>query len=565
MHFLIGVLTSPKVREDILEIFKIPDENVITAKTLNRSEISLEVINTKEASKDKLLFEALERKLPDSLKKKNINDIHKEGSGIIFTIYAAPKGRTTRPLGTEHVKENVDLMGIHANIYHSQLEDKYREETQRAYTENEFPLLVATKGFGMGIDKPNIRYIVHMCYPNSLEAYYQEAGRAGRDRQHAHSLILSKSRTKQCVNDLKDLEIYEPRCANSWVCYYTRNGKCDYGMQARFISSNYPSEKVMKASILSCYEQIKENYNDDNWVIIEFDNKISKEYQSYLFHFQREKIIKDYLVLSYKRGKMEFEIRLAKEFFDKTIVEEKVNKIVRQLQTFKRQKYNMLESIWEYVNNKTTCRRQFLMDYFQDSVRFGAEGCKFCDIEGISDEIAMETTKSTRIAGMYDLYHSMVESGKFNYKTLKELLDKMYVENEQESFKIRAMRHLEDYTDNQVALYIRCMISLKREPSDAYSWNQSLELLKNLLSSTEKKELPHVVNDLSEIDSQATQGLLLNIEDRLFDGVASQAIWELAEDQKIRAIAKQKYAIHSVSRLNAKLERWAANGNSRIG
>lgn len=67
---------------------------------------------------------------------------------------------------------------------------RYKTETQRGFKNNEFCLLVSTKAFGMGIDKPNIRYIIHYNIPDSLEAYYQEAGRGGRDRKDAYCTII---------------------------------------------------------------------------------------------------------------------------------------------------------------------------------------------------------------------------------------------------------------------------------------------------------------------------------------------------------------------------------------
>ena len=67
---------------------------------------------------------------------------------------------------------------------------RYKASIQRSFKRNEFCLLVATKAFGMGIDKPNIRYTIHYNIPQSLESFYQEAGRAGRDRENAHCIVV---------------------------------------------------------------------------------------------------------------------------------------------------------------------------------------------------------------------------------------------------------------------------------------------------------------------------------------------------------------------------------------
>ena len=72
--------------------------------------------------------------------------------------------------------------------------DRRKRESTAAFRENRAPVIVTTKAFGMGIDKPNIRWTVHYGLPGSIEAFYQEVGRAGRDRRQAHNvLILSES------------------------------------------------------------------------------------------------------------------------------------------------------------------------------------------------------------------------------------------------------------------------------------------------------------------------------------------------------------------------------------
>jgi len=82
-------------------------------------------------------------------------------------------------------------------------------EVQRKFKDNELSLLVATKAFGMGIDKPNIRYTIHFSMPPSIEAFYQEAGRAGRDKQKAYCLVLyCDLEVKSGITVDKDLMLY---------------------------------------------------------------------------------------------------------------------------------------------------------------------------------------------------------------------------------------------------------------------------------------------------------------------------------------------------------------------
>jgi hypothetical protein len=91
----------------------------------------------------------------------------------------------------------------------------YKAEQARQFKKNSLSVLVATKAFGMGIDKPNIRYTAHVILPHSIEAYYQEAGRAGRDRGEALSVAifseLDEARSSELLNPGIDLEVLRER------------------------------------------------------------------------------------------------------------------------------------------------------------------------------------------------------------------------------------------------------------------------------------------------------------------------------------------------------------------
>ena len=78
-----------------------------------------------------------------------------------------------------------------SSYYHAGLPYNTRKERQKKWTTNETRIIVATTAFGMGIDKEDVKLVVHMCLPSTIEAYFQEAGRAGRNGKQAYSFLLA--------------------------------------------------------------------------------------------------------------------------------------------------------------------------------------------------------------------------------------------------------------------------------------------------------------------------------------------------------------------------------------
>ena len=232
---------SEPVRKDIMRVLRLSQENVVQLVSSDRPELSLSVhIVDKPENKPKILTRLIKEVVPqvldisfEELISSN-QDFSYPHAGVVFGIYASPQGSQTIVEGVHHIAytikkdliyNNKNLVQVHASaspkccpecgstVLQNQQKElckciecgalfkksdsknystwtKHVQEQQDKFQNNKFPLLVATKGYGMGIDKRNIRFIIHQSLSSSLEAYYQEAGRAGRDRKHAHVALM---------------------------------------------------------------------------------------------------------------------------------------------------------------------------------------------------------------------------------------------------------------------------------------------------------------------------------------------------------------------------------------
>ena len=137
-----------------------------------------------------------------------------EGSAIVYT-------RSRR--NTKEAAEQLQTKGFTATFYHAGLNDAEKDLRQREWQTGKTRVMVATNAFGMGIDKPDVRIVVHLDIPDSIESYFQEAGRAGRDGQQAYAVLLYQKydrtrlmkRIPETFPDKDDIrKVYEH------ICYY---------------------------------------------------------------------------------------------------------------------------------------------------------------------------------------------------------------------------------------------------------------------------------------------------------------------------------------------------------
>lgn len=154
---------TPEVTDDIQNILGFKEKNVFR-KSFERRNLSY-IVRESDNKTESLI------KILSKIK----------GSAI---VYVRSRLRT-KEIATELIQQ-----GFSADFYHAGLTNDDKTRKQNAWKDNECRIIVSTNAFGMGIDKPDVRLVVHIDLPNSIEEYYQEAGRAGRDEQKAYAVIL---------------------------------------------------------------------------------------------------------------------------------------------------------------------------------------------------------------------------------------------------------------------------------------------------------------------------------------------------------------------------------------
>lgn len=188
---------TPEVRQDLIKSLQFSDPNVVTA-GFRRPNLHWWVND--KANKKEVLQNAVSRGA-------------KLGSGIIYS-------GTRRDC--EKWARYFTKQGIRTKPYHAGLESKQREKIQQEWIKGDTPVVAATNAFGMGIDKPDCRFVIHYSIPFSLEAYYQEAGRAGRDGEISYPILIFKQ---------SDVKTLKSRIVKSYPEFDTLekvyNGLCD--------------------------------------------------------------------------------------------------------------------------------------------------------------------------------------------------------------------------------------------------------------------------------------------------------------------------------------------------
>jgi ATP-dependent DNA helicase RecQ len=333
-------------------------------------------------------------------------------------------------------------LGFKATFYHGGLSVKEKEKNMSLWMNEEVQIIVATNAFGMGIDKSNVKTVIHIHLPENIESYYQEAGRAGRDEQKAFAIILTSPSDKlqaqsQFINVLPDktilTQIYIKLCTYFRIAYGEGINEQFYFNLNQFCQKyEFPTLKTFNAiqfldrqGILSLSQEYSEKITMQ--FIIE-----SKEVIRYMSLNSNEEPVLLALLRTYpgiyesqttinlsliaKKSNCEETVILTileklknleiidyhKKNNDATIIfnevredERTINRVSKYLEVQNKQKIAQFESVLHYINEKKVCKSKLILDYFGEKTEADCGICSFCiskkkkssDTSSISEKI----------------------------------------------------------------------------------------------------------------------------------------------------------------------------------
>ena len=348
----------------------------------------------------------------------------------------------------KHTKEIAEILnknGISATFYHAGLDPAIKDERQKSWQNDEERVMVATNAFGMGIDKPDVRIVIHIDCPDSLEAYFQEAGRAGRDGNKAYAVLLydtsDERKLRNRINDTfpdKELikDVYEHLAYFFQIGIESGCGKTfEFNMEKFcFIDKFFPTKGDVAGGILERCGYLHYEDNPDGKARLMFnlsrndlylleklsaneDNVITTMLRIYggLFtnfvyidetliahqtgltiqqvYFSLKNLADRHIITFVPRRKIPY-ITYTKDRTDG----EKVIITKEAYEDRKEQYIKRIDSMISYAKTDYICRSRQLLRYFGESTKDDCHQCDVCLEHKETDSIAKQLFENAKIA-----------------------------------------------------------------------------------------------------------------------------------------------------------------------
>lgn len=325
---------------------------------------------------------------------------------------------------TIEISEQLNSLGISATFYHGGISTKEKAQKLQAWRSGTFSTMVATNAFGMGIDHPNVRFVIHLQIPESLESYFQEAGRAGRDGDYATAVLLYNEYDKMYVKQQFVESL--PSTSELKKIYRTLNNyfQIPYG-EGEFTKHNFGFSEFCKKYNLNTLLAYNALNSLDRLAIIQLSQEFGRKSivqflissEEVLHYFEKDQtasvigktILRIYggifemptsvnldLIVSKTGQSIETVIAILRKMERDQVVEmmlqitdatltflvpreddKTINVISREVEALNRKKIAQVNSVLNYIENTKTCRSVQLVSYFGETT---ASKCGICSV-----------------------------------------------------------------------------------------------------------------------------------------------------------------------------------------
>ncbi|ONN28093.1 hypothetical protein XJ44_00020 [Thermosipho affectus] len=493
---------SYAVLNDVQKELQIENSAKIYPKSFERDELTFFIISTPSNNKNEVLKDILFNKLPSLLETNDVFKLNdrKTKSGIIFTS-------TVNGLkGVFEISKFLKNLGINSKIFsgkkpkdsnmNDEEYDKYKINVQKEFKNNEFPLLVATKAFGMGVDKPNIRYTIHYTLPSSLESFYQEAGRAGRDRKPAYCFLIYSEDYNKFTDAILNVSISNEQANKIYSKYKVYD---DISTQAFFHFSSFEGEEIERKNLIKLFQKLKPYIKklDNGKVGYLTIKSLDKNFEKAIYRLTILGVVEDYTI-QYENSSRSYELKLRK-----LNVEEIKQNLINYLKRYKTKTY-IDNFVKKYFKNKMSFEDfmikiiEALIEFVYDEIEKQRRRALYTMVEVARNAKTNEEIKKYILnyfnESVYtkDLIHFIKE---LNIKELINFMDEIYYEDIEkiENLYGNVQRLLESYPDNPPLYIISTLSKIKLNYTNDEVIRDWENFLKYLSDNIEEDELDNFV------------------------------------------------------------------------